>query len=95
MPEDLWIHRSENMRCKTCMFFVPKIPAGPGQVVAVKGDRPITASEFFKAPPFDLGRCRRHAPTLSGWPAVFVNDFCGDHKLDENKWEAQSCPNSK
>jgi hypothetical protein len=32
-----------------------------------------------------LGRCRRHAPTLGGWPAAFVNDWCGDHKLDENK----------
>lgn len=30
-----------------------------------------------------LGRCRRHAPTLTGWPAVFGTDWCGDHKLDE------------
>jgi len=32
-----------------------------------------------------LGRCRRHAPTMSGFPAVFTHDWCGDHKLDENK----------
>lgn len=32
-----------------------------------------------------LGRCRRHAPTLSGWPAVYDADWCGDHKLDEEK----------
>lgn len=32
-----------------------------------------------------LGRCRKHAPTLNGWPAVFSTDWCGDHKLDENK----------
>jgi len=32
-----------------------------------------------------LGRCRRHAPTMSGYPAVFLDDWCGDHKLDENK----------
>jgi hypothetical protein len=32
-----------------------------------------------------LGRCRRHAPTMAGWPAVFESDWCGDHKLDENK----------
>ena len=31
-----------------------------------------------------LGRCRRHAPTLSGYPAVFAEDWCGDLKLDEN-----------
>ena len=27
------------------------------------------------------GRCRRHAPTLQGYPVVFSNDWCGDHKL--------------
>ena len=32
----------------------------------------------------NLGRCRRHAPTLGGWPAVFETDWCGDHKLNEN-----------
>jgi hypothetical protein len=34
-----------------------------------------------------LGRCRRHAPRAEGggWPAVFGNDWCGDHKLDETK----------
>jgi len=33
----------------------------------------------------DLGRCRRRAPATSGWPAVFEMDWCGDHKLNENK----------
>lgn len=28
-----------------------------------------------------LGRCRRHAPTLGGWPVVYATDWCGDHKL--------------
>lgn len=32
----------------------------------------------------NVGRCRRHAPTMSGYPVVFVNDWCGDHKLNEN-----------
>lgn len=32
-----------------------------------------------------IGRCRRHSPTLAGYPVVFVGDWCGDHKLDENK----------
>ena len=30
-----------------------------------------------------LGRCRRHAPTMSGYPVVFQTDWCGDHKLNE------------
>jgi hypothetical protein len=34
---------------------------------------------------YDLGRCRRHAPTIDGYPVVFVTDWCGDHRVDENK----------
>ena len=33
----------------------------------------------------NLGRCRRRAPTLNRYPVVFPDDWCGDHKLDENK----------
>ncbi len=29
----------------------------------------------------EKGRCRRHAPTMSGWPVLFPTDWCGDHKL--------------
>jgi hypothetical protein len=32
-----------------------------------------------------IGRCRRHAPTHDGYPVVFQGDWCGDHKLDQNK----------
>ena len=28
-------------------------------------------------------RCRRHAPTMQGYPAVYPDDWCGDHKLDK------------
>lgn len=64
MDEDKWKHRSANMRCKTCIYFVVK----------ARSDGAVS----------ELGRCRRHAPTLNGWPAIFANDWCGDHKLDEN-----------
>lgn len=36
-------------------------------------------------PVASIGRCRRHAPTMNGYPVVFTNDWCGDHKLDESK----------
>ena len=65
---DNWIHRSKNMCCGGCMWWVPKAMDKPTAV----GDR-------------ELGRCRMHAPTLKGWPATFNNDWCADHKLDENK----------
>ena len=34
-----------------------------------------------------LGRCRRYAPTMRGFVPVFSNDWCGEHRLDENKVE--------
>lgn len=35
--------------------------------------------------PSSLGRCRRRSPTMNGYPVVFTDDWCGDHKLDENQ----------
>jgi hypothetical protein len=32
-----------------------------------------------------VGRCRRHAPTMNGYPVVYMDDWCGDHRIDENK----------
>ncbi len=32
-----------------------------------------------------IGRCRKRAPTMDGFPVVFQTDWCGDHRLDENK----------
>ena len=32
-----------------------------------------------------IGRCRKRAPTMTGYPVVFGKDWCGDHKLDEEK----------
>lgn len=32
-----------------------------------------------------VGRCRRRCPTMNGWPVMFETDWCGDHKLDEEK----------
>ncbi len=27
------------------------------------------------------GRCRKHAPAMTGYPAVYPADWCGDHKV--------------
>lgn len=33
-----------------------------------------------------IGRCcRKRAPTMTGYPVVFGKEWCGDHKLDEEK----------
>ena len=70
--KDPWVHRSAGMLCRTCLYFVPKeLP------------KPLLASQPQLASP--VGRCRRHAPTMSGYPVVFLSDWCGDHKLDENR----------
>ena len=34
-----------------------------------------------------VGRCRRHAPTMTGFPVVYETDWCGDHKLNEETAE--------
>jgi hypothetical protein len=68
--KDPWKHRSAGMRCQTCMWFVAKAPAARAQGIS---DEKI------------VGRCRRHAPTMGGYPVVFTTDWCGDHRLDENK----------
>ena len=64
MNEDNWKHRSLEMRCGSCMYYVDK---------------------EVKEGTMRVGRCRRHAPTMGGWPVVFAMDWCGDHKLDEGK----------
>ncbi len=66
---DPWVNRSSGMRCRTCIWFVSKEPQA--LTVTVKSH--------------EVGRCRRHAPTMGGYPVVYMTDWCGDHRLDENK----------
>lgn len=54
-----------SMTCSTCQFYAAK------EITNQDNDRPSVI----------LGRCRRHAPTMGGFPVVFLSDWCGDHKL--------------
>jgi hypothetical protein len=75
LEKDNWKHRSKNMSCEKCMYFVLKDP-----------DNDKDLEELHTVAMMNsIGRCRRHAPTMSGWPVMFSADWCGDHKLDENK----------
>ena len=67
---DPWADRSSGMKCRTCVWFVPKVNQG---LYAMKPEAPI------------VGRCRRHAPSMGGYPVVYQTDWCGDHRVDENK----------
>ena len=59
-PQDPWKHRTQMMKCETCLWYLAKKNG--------------------------VGRCRRHSPTMSGYPVVFgAKDWCGDHKLSETK----------
>ena len=84
MSNDPWRHRSAGMKCSTCMWFVTKaVPnAAPNVCVGASGGVSGGALPDGRGA---LGRCRRHAPTMNGYPAVFASDWCGDHKLDEAK----------
>lgn len=75
---DNWKHRSSGMKCGTCMWFVEKIDkerAKPKE----------TATMECLSERGNIGRCRRHAPTMNGFPVTWQSDWCGDHKLDEKK----------
>ncbi|WP_094603456.1 hypothetical protein SPSIL_015120 [Sporomusa silvacetica DSM 10669] len=76
---DNWKHRTSGMKCATCMWFAVKSKIGG---CAMDANQCAPVAEGHKG---DLGRCRRHAPKMSGFPATFETDWCGDHKLDENK----------
>lgn len=81
---DNWKHRSESMKCKTCMWFVEKVKAE--MVLSQSAIDPSVVAVYPKiTSPVIFGRCRRHSPTMNGFPAVFGSDWCGDHKLDEGK----------
>ncbi len=77
---DPWAHRSSKMKCATCMWFVQKVTF---QKTASVGKSEEILNDVTTAT--NLGRCRRHSPTLGGYPVVFTTDWCGDHKLDETK----------
>lgn len=66
---DPWENRRAGMQCQTCVWFVPKF-----------GTEPVRPANHKI-----VGRCRRHAPTMGGYPVVYMNDWCGDHRIDENK----------
>ena len=66
---DNWKHRAKGMVCGTCMYFVVK--------KLVEGNIPVDKRV--------IGRCRKNSPTMAGWPVMFENDWCGQHKLDETK----------
>lgn len=79
MARDNWQHRSEGMRCKTCMWYAPKITVQDGEMARMLAGEATEQVDHERV----FGRCRRHAPTMAGYPAVFGDDWCGDHKLDE------------
>ena len=71
VDKDPWKHRSNGMVCNTCMWWVPK--------ERVDGHEPIEGSKT-------LGRCRKRAPMADkGFAPTFEDDWCGDHRLDENR----------
>lgn len=44
---------------------------------------PKAGAEATQSP--SIGRCRRHAPTMNGYPVVCMTDWCGDHKIHEER----------
>lgn len=72
---DNWADRSTHV-CETCMWYVPKT-VERHETIDLDGELVPT----LRRVDLDRGRCRRHAPTMGGFPVVYNSDFCGDHKL--------------
>ena len=70
---DQW-DRKTDFGCDSCMFYVPKIEHSS------KVGEPLKATVI----PKPEGRCRRNAPTMKGYPVVFSDDWCGEHKRGSN-----------
>lgn len=66
------------MRCETCMWFCPKVAEPKEPTIPEEKSGALPCARVYS-----IGRCRRHAPTMNGYPVVYVNDWCGDHKLNE------------
>jgi len=66
---DPWAQRNRGMQCRTCIWYVPKARIG--------------TSNSDVNPLVEVGRCRRHAPTMNGYPVVYMADWCGDHRKVE------------
>lgn len=40
---------------------------------------------FYVPKTMEIGRCRRNAPTMDGYPVVYATaDWCGEHKIGTN-----------
>ena len=76
VAEDNWKNRGQAMRCATCIYYVSKVSGADGDYAPLSDAGAIESA---------IGRCRRHAPTMNGWPVMYLTDWCGDHKLDETK----------
>ena len=44
---------------------------------------------YYSPKDSSIGRCRRHAPTMAGYPVTYPDsDRCGDHKVGTNPHKA-------
>ena len=76
MGNDCWANRKSGMKCATCVFFVEK------KHVMRDADNSEIPIEDARG---TIGRCRANPPTMKGFPIVFEQDWCGYHRIDENK----------
>lgn len=57
----------EYNKCKCCKYF--------------REYRTVHGELIFKT--YNTGECVRKSPSISGFPVVFVNDYCGEFKKNE------------
>jgi hypothetical protein len=46
---------------------------------------PTCMYAVFATPTAAVGRCRRRSPSMQGYPAIYREDWCGDHKIGKSE----------
>lgn len=91
---DNW-DRKTNFNCESCMFYVPKkehSSAGNEKAEYEYTDNPKELLDAYS--PVEKGRCRCKSPTMKGYPVVFADDWCGEHKIGSNPLRDADKPKS-
>jgi len=86
IQEDPWQGRTTGMKCRSCVFFVLKKPDSPQMLEEPCIPNIPVGVPVHRINNNRIGRCRANPPTATrGFPVVFEDDWCGGHRLDENK----------
>jgi hypothetical protein len=91
-PDMVTYGQDKEVKCPQCAPESPKerftsaVPPDDPWAHRSLGMRCHSCMAFVLKGTGPIGRCRRNAPTMNGFPVVFETDWCLQHRLDETKY---------